>query len=648
MKITHGPTKPFHKLLVLAAMSFMAMLLPHSAFAFPDPTKVQALLDAVTANCPDGTVDPLPNTFDCATCHVTVGLKPLTPKGQAIKNTSSSLCAAPANNAPTANANGPYSGQAGASVAFSSTGSSDPDGDTLTYAWDFGDGASSTQSNPSHTYAAAGTFNVSLTVDDGNGGSDTANTTANITAPPPPPPSNNAPTANANGPYSGQAGTAVSFSSAGSSDPDGDTLTFAWDFGDGATSTQSNPSHTYAAAGNFTVSLTVDDGNGSSDTANTTATIAAAPPPPPGNNAPTANANGPYSGQVGASVSFSSGGSSDPDGDTLSYSWDFGDGASSSQANPSHSYAAAGNFTVSLTVDDGNGGSDTATTSANITAAPPPPPTANQAPTLTMIGDWNLKVGDVLAVPLSATDPENDSLMFDVSGLPAEFALTDNGDGTGSIDGMATTAGQYDVTVTVTETTTSTPLSDSEMFTITVKDDVVTTPTYRVKEAEAEWDREKKILKVKGKIKPIARGTEDEDMCSAVDGEIVSISNADGKALFDTTINCENKFKARMKVQRDLITCRIEVSADFLESKTIRVGGCKDGRNEDRDEDDEDDEDDHHASVDTDFVPAISTVAAVENRIAWVKKWLRSLEAKRNRLDKRQKRAARLWGDSPA
>ena len=70
-------------------------------------------------------------------------------------------------------------------------------------------------------------------------------------------PTAKAPVANAGGPYTGTAGTAVSFSGAGSSDPQGETLTYAWNFGDSGTGTGATPTHTYAAAGTYTVSLTV-------------------------------------------------------------------------------------------------------------------------------------------------------------------------------------------------------------------------------------------------------------------------------------------------------------------------------------------------------------------------------------------------------
>jgi PKD repeat protein len=86
-------------------------------------------------------------------------------------------------------------------------------------------------------------------------------------------PANIAPVAIAGGPYSGFTSTAVTFDGSGSSDADGDTLTYSWTFGDGGTATGMTPTHTYLVAGNYTVTLTVSDGQASSVATPTTATI---------------------------------------------------------------------------------------------------------------------------------------------------------------------------------------------------------------------------------------------------------------------------------------------------------------------------------------------------------------------------------------
>jgi len=88
---------------------------------------------------------------------------------------------------------------------------------------------------------------------------------------------NNDPVAEANGPYSADIGTPVSFSSSGSSDSDGIIQTYLWSFGDGGTSTQANPIHTYADAGSYTVSLTVTDDLGATGSDTSTAVITVSP-----------------------------------------------------------------------------------------------------------------------------------------------------------------------------------------------------------------------------------------------------------------------------------------------------------------------------------------------------------------------------------
>lgn len=123
----------------------------------------------------------------------------------------------------------------------------------------------------------------------------------------------------------------------------------------------------------------------SESTTTTTTTTTTTIDLPLQNESPHADANGPYSGTVGQSVQFSSAGSHDPDGGSITYVWRFGDGASSSLANPSHVYASAGNYSVTLEVRDNDGASTSDSTSATIqaapttTSAPSPTPTTTQA-----------------------------------------------------------------------------------------------------------------------------------------------------------------------------------------------------------------------------------------------------------------------------
>jgi PKD repeat protein len=269
--------------------------------------------------------------------------------------TTAEIMAAPVNQPPVSDPNGPYTGTTGIAVTFDGTGSHDPDGTIVAYSWDFGDGNTGTGSTPSHAYGIDGNYTVSLTVTDDAGATGTAMTTASISA------VNQPPVADANGPYSGTVGMPLTFDGTASNDPDGTIVAYSWDFGDGNTGSGVAPTHTYMTDGSFTVTLTVTDDVGDTGMATSTATIGL------GNQPPVADPNGPYVGTVGAAVQFDGSASNDPDGSIISYSWDFGDGNSGSGPMPSHTYATANVFNVTLTVMDDAGATGSAGTKATIT-----------------------------------------------------------------------------------------------------------------------------------------------------------------------------------------------------------------------------------------------------------------------------------------
>ena len=241
---------------------------------------------------------------------------------------------------------------------------------------------------------------------------------------------NQKPVAEANGPYSALVAQDITFSSDGSSDPDGTISRFQWDFGNGQSSTQANPVYQYAQAGQYTVSLTVTDDDGATTMTETQATITtedgggncvapqyvagasyqvgdevsnvgrrfqcniagwcssdAAWAYEPGigahwqdawqdqgpcndnggeNQLPQVSINGPYTGRVDQAVLFSSRGSVDADGNIVEYLWRFGDGAESNNANPSHVYQASGVYTAQLTLTDDQGAMASETTRVTI------------------------------------------------------------------------------------------------------------------------------------------------------------------------------------------------------------------------------------------------------------------------------------------
>jgi PKD repeat protein len=252
----------------------------------------------------------------------------------------------PGNAPPTVVATGdPRTGQAPLTVAFSATGS-DADGDPLTYAWDFGDGSTSLRQNPDHTYLEPGTYMATVTVKDSEGATGTAGVEIIVSNPP----GNKAPTVEAAGdPTAGKPPLAVQFSASGS-DPDGDPLSYAWDFGDGGRSFLQNPSHTYATAGTYTATVTVTDTRGASATDTVVVTVA--------NRAPTVELTAtPASGTAPLNVTFSASGS-DPDGDALTYQFDFGEGKptrAGTARTATHRYKKPGVYTATVTVTDTGG-----------------------------------------------------------------------------------------------------------------------------------------------------------------------------------------------------------------------------------------------------------------------------------------------------
>lgn len=199
-----------------------------------------------------------------------------------------------------------------------------------------------------------------------------------VTRPGTAPPANQAPTAVIGNPT--VTGLAVGFSGSGSTDSDGTITGYAWNFGDGTTGTGATPSHTYAAAGTYVVTLVVTDNNGATGTTNRQVVLT-----PPGNVAPTAAIGTPTISSL--TVGLSGSGSSDTDGTITGYAWNFGDSSTGTGVSASHTYAAAGSYTVTLTVTDNNGATGTATRSVTVTA-PAGGPLAQDAFGRTISNGW--------------------------------------------------------------------------------------------------------------------------------------------------------------------------------------------------------------------------------------------------------------------
>ena len=260
---------------------------------------------SLTATGPGGT-----DTYTCASCIVVGSPAPI-----AGFSTSST------------------SGDWDLEVQFTNSSS----GPITDYSWNFGDGNTSAEENPMHTYTAAGSYLVSLTVS-GPGGSDTEICSACITVTDP------APVADfVIAPATGVLDLLVTFTDLST----GPITSYAWNFGDGGTSTESSPNHVYTIAGAYTVSLTVT-GPGGSDTRTCIECVNIQEP------APVAEF---FATPVGGIYDLSIGFTDLSTGVITDWLWEFGDGATSTEQNPTHAYALSGSYDVTLTVT-GPGGSD--------------------------------------------------------------------------------------------------------------------------------------------------------------------------------------------------------------------------------------------------------------------------------------------------
>lgn len=224
-------------------------------------------------------------------------------------------------------------------------------GNVSSWLWNFGDGTTSTQQNPVHTFTTNETskdsvYTVSLNVSDAEGAYNTMIRYNYIRV-----------AADTNAAFSAsQTITVVDdpivFTDESTSSP----VSWLWNFGDGTTSTAQNISHTYTANGNYTVSLKVTNSTGSFWTRTKTnyITIAAAPE--------VDFSAVPVAGYAPLTIQFTDlsrlGGASE-------WLWDFGDGNTSADQNPTHTYSIAGGYTVSLTVSN-SAGKDTVTKASYI------------------------------------------------------------------------------------------------------------------------------------------------------------------------------------------------------------------------------------------------------------------------------------------
>jgi len=198
-------------------------------------------------------------------------------------------------------------------------------GNPVSWAWDFGDGTSSTLQNPSHLYSSNGNFTVALTITTAN----CTNTSSQIIT------VGNSTTCQSAFTYTISTSNTltVQFNDVSTGNPS----SWLWNFGDGITSTLQNPNHTYATNGTYTVSLAITTTNCTS-TSNQTISVGSSSAC---QSAFTFNSN-PANGLI---IQFTDASTGSP----TSWAWDFGDGTTSTQQNPSHTYTA-GTYNVTLLI----------------------------------------------------------------------------------------------------------------------------------------------------------------------------------------------------------------------------------------------------------------------------------------------------------
>ena len=369
------------------------------------------------------------------------------------------------NSAPVSNAGSDTSGQVGSTVALDGSGSSDVDGNPLTYTWTLlSQPATSTTAlanptsvTPSLTIDVFGDYVVQLVVNDGV--SSSAPDTVTIST------LNTKPVAHAGADQSAQVTETVTLDGSASSDVDGNALTYNWSLTSkpsGSSAMLTNPTTPLPSlaidkAGTYGAQLVVNDGIASSEPDTVTVSTL--------NTKPVAQAGTNQSATVGTVISLNGAGSSDVDGDPLTYSWSLTSKPATSTATlqnpttvtPQFTLDVAGSYVVQLLVHDGTVNSEPATVTISTVNSKP---IANPGP------DQHGVVGATITLNGSGSnDVDGDALTYQwsVTSAPANSTVTLQNPTNSSTSFVLDKAGTYTVQLIVHDGTVS-----SEPATVTI------------------------------------------------------------------------------------------------------------------------------------------------------------------------------------
>jgi len=227
-------------------------------------------------------------------------------------------------------------------IQFNDT-STDADGQVRAWLWDFGDGYTSTEQSPNHTYVLKGIYDIKFTAIDNDGMNKTVTLPFEV--------ENKVPYADYSfSPDQPLRSNEIKFYDE-SVDYENSVMKYYWDFGDGSNSSERNPTHTFTDFEIYRVIHEVEDEDGNKDTREINITIE--------NTSPVADFTlstmTPKAGQVIQYIDTSN----DPEKSELTYQWNFGDGQLSHESKPTHVYMSSGLYDIRLNVTDDEGLSNT-------------------------------------------------------------------------------------------------------------------------------------------------------------------------------------------------------------------------------------------------------------------------------------------------